>query len=188
MGEADGDLRAGTPYALDVQESLWRSGIALTAAVANARSTPQWTASRAPSPWTQWTRPGIALPVLLPTLTPGHRRALEEEARAAGFGALGTLVDPTAVVARSTPLGDGCYVNAGAGRRRGGRVGRLVSINRSASVGHHARIADYATLGPGCVLAGSCTIGRGAFVGAGARWRPGPRWARTRSWGRAPWW
>ena len=51
------------------------------------------------SAWFVWTR----------DLTTASR-----DAETRGFNSLATIVDPTAVVARSTTLGVGTYVNAGA--------------------------------------------------------------------------
>lgn len=109
-----------------------------------------------------------AMRAVVPLITPGHRFAVEAEARALGLTSFPALVDPTAVVARTTTVGQGSVVNAAAVLAAATTIGRFVHVNRSASVGHHNVVEDYATLGPGCLLAGQVRIGRGAFVGAGA--------------------
>jgi UDP-3-O-[3-hydroxymyristoyl] glucosamine N-acyltransferase len=104
----------------------------------------------------------------VPLFTPGHRHAACEDARRRGFSSPASLVDPTAVVASSTELAAGCYVNAAVTIGAAGRIGRFVFINRSASIGHHAEIADFVSIGPGAVICGNVKICRGAVVGAGA--------------------
>jgi sugar O-acyltransferase (sialic acid O-acetyltransferase NeuD family) len=115
----------------------------------------------------------LSLPVLFPLITPGHRASLEAEVRGLGFRTFPTAVDPTAVVARRSSIGEGTVVNAAAVIGARSRLGRFVSLNRSVSVGHDAIIDDYASLGPAAVLCGNCIIGPGAFVGAGATLLPG---------------
>ena len=110
----------------------------------------------------------LELSAVVPLITPGHRAAVEAEARALGLASFPALVDPTATVARTTTVGEGAVVNAGAVLGAATTVGRFVHVNRTASIGHHNVIEDHATLGPGCLLAGQVRIGRGAFVGAGA--------------------
>lgn len=110
----------------------------------------------------------LDLPVAIPLITPGHRCAVEAEARSLGFDSFPALLYPTAVIARTAQVGEGSIVNAAAVIAGGATLGRAVHVNRSASIGHHNLVEDYATLGPGCVLAGHVTIGRGAFLGAGA--------------------
>lgn len=164
-----------TPYALEVAETIWRRGDEVAALVDNLppeESTPGETdeeAIGAPllSP-AELSPDHLRLHVAVPLITPGHRFAVEAEARTLGFHSFPALLDPTAVIARTAPVGEGSIVNAAAVIAGGTALGRAVHVNRSASIGHHNLVEDYATLGPGCVLAGHVTIGRGAFVGAGA--------------------
>ena len=166
-----------TSFALEVAEVIWRRGEDVALLIDNLDY------GAGPPPSTEEPAGEIAAPVLrpaelspeqremsavVPQITPGHRFAVEAEARALGLSSFPALVDPTAVVARTAALGEGSVVNAAAVLAGGASVGRFVHINRSASVGHHNVVEDYATLGPGCVLAGKVRIGRGAFVGAGA--------------------
>jgi sugar O-acyltransferase (sialic acid O-acetyltransferase NeuD family) len=169
-----------TPYAAEVVEVIWRRNEAVALLVDNlpdadighgdlADADDQAGEFGAPV-----VGPGAigpdhhALPVVIPLLTPGHRFTVEAQARALGLHSFPSLVDPTAVIARSAAIGEGSVVNAAVVVAAGATVGRFVHLNRSASVGHHSVVDDYATLGPGCVLAGQVQIGRGAFIGAGA--------------------
>lgn len=164
-----------TPYALEVAETIWRRGDEVAGLVDNlppgkrtARGTDE-EAIGAPLLTPAELSPDLLrLPVAIPLITPGHRFAVEIEARSLGFDSFPALLDPSAVVARTTPVGEGSIVNAAAVIAAGTALGRSVHVNRSASIGHHNVVEDYATLGPGCVLAGQVRIGRGAFVGAGA--------------------
>jgi sugar O-acyltransferase (sialic acid O-acetyltransferase NeuD family) len=108
------------------------------------------------------------LPYIIPIFTPGHRLAAFEDADRRGFKAAATVVDPTAVIARSTKLGAGTYVNSLAVIGGASRIGEFVFINRGANIGHHVEIADFAAVGPGAILAGEARLGRGAVAGAGS--------------------
>jgi sugar O-acyltransferase (sialic acid O-acetyltransferase NeuD family) len=77
-----------------------------------------------------------------------------------------TLVDPTAVVARSASIGEGSYVGPFVFVGPGSRVGRHVLMNVSASVGHDSTVGDYCQVCPGARLSGGTAMGEGAFVGS----------------------
>ena len=118
--------------------------------------------------------PGIdrALCVAL-TAGPGAvRRQLHEAALADGFARFEALVDPTAVLASTVEMGEGCTVNALAAIASHSRLARFVQVNRSASIGHDVTLADFSTVGPGAVLTGFVDVGEGAFIGAAAVVRP----------------
>lgn len=164
-----------TPYALEVAETIWRRGEELALLVDNlpadheAKLDQALATAGAPVRAPGALVPGdLALDIAIPLITPGHRFALEAEARELGFASFPGLLDPTATVARTAQVGEGSIVNAAAIVAAGTELGRFVHVNRGCSVGHHNRVEDFATLGPGCVLAGQVTVGRGAFLGAGA--------------------
>ena len=162
-----------TPYAAEVAEILWRRGDQIEALVDNLPD------EAPPSPLGRIVRPSEltdherARPVAIPLITPGHRHAVESEARRHGLSLFPELIDPTAVVAVTASVSEGTVVNAAALVGANTSIGCFVHVNRSVSVGHDDVIDDYATLGPACVLAGHVHIGRGAFVGAGAVCGPG---------------
>lgn len=158
----------GSPLVIDAEESCARAGIAIVAGVRNVDAPVHVTdAVRviAPGELTEAER-GCAVLVVL--FTPGHRRAAFDEAFRAGFTQAASVIDPTAIVARSSRIGTGVYVNAGCVIGGACEVGNRVLVNRSASIGHHARIGEYAAIGPGAVLCGNVTVGRGAMIGAGS--------------------
>lgn len=158
----------GSPFVEEVREALLRLGWTARGGVANIETgfrpngfAPIVGRDEIPSDW-------LALPVVLPLVTPGHRWSLEREVLEHGFRSFASVVDPTAVLASTLEIGEGAIVVAGAVFGAESTVGRLVCVNRSAVLGHHVTISDYATVSPGCVLCGSVTVGRGAFLGAGA--------------------
>lgn len=158
----------GSPFVEEVLEALLRLGWAVRGGVANvetgfrpARLAPIVTREEIPPDW-------LALPVVLPLVTPGHRWSLEREVLELGFRSFATVVDPTAIVASTVVIGEGTVVMAGAVIGAETTIGRLVCVNKAATIGHHVKLSDYATVSPGCVLCGSVTVERGAFVGAGA--------------------
>ena len=162
----------GSPFVEDVLEALLRLGWTARGGVANietefrpARLAPIVGPDEIPPDW-------LALPVVLPLVTPGHRRSLEREVLERGFQSLATVVDPTAIVASTAAIGEGAVVMAGAVIGAEATIGRLACVNKAATVGHHVTLSDYGALGPGCVLCGAVTVGRGAFIGAGAVLNP----------------
>jgi sugar O-acyltransferase (sialic acid O-acetyltransferase NeuD family) len=158
----------GSPLVVDYEESCERQGLAIVGAVKNVAA-PARTISPVPVYIAEELPEGLlSCPFIVPIFTPGRRRLAVEEAERRGFSRSFTLVDPTAVVGRSTTIGPGTFINCSVAIGGAGNIGRFVVINRSASVGHHAQISDYASIGPGAVLAGSVSLGRGATVGVGA--------------------
>ena len=165
----------GSPYVYDVAEILARLSWAVRGWVANIDDgsvpsdlTPVVPLADMPREWT-------SLPVVFPLITPGHRQALEREARGLGFQHFPAVVDPTATIASRSTVGDGALINAGVVVGARSAIGRFASVNRSASVGHDVVIRDYASLGPGSVLCGGAEVAAGAFVGAGAVLAPNTR-------------
>ncbi|MES1155891.1 MAG: acetyltransferase [Pseudorhodoplanes sp.] len=113
--------------------------------------------------------PSLAgLSCFCPLFTPQNRFIACREALSVGLQCRISLVDPTSVIASSTRIGAGTYINAGCVIGGEANVGRHVLINRAASVGHHGRIADFVSIGPGSTIAGEVEIGTGATIGAGA--------------------
>jgi sugar O-acyltransferase (sialic acid O-acetyltransferase NeuD family) len=158
----------GSPFVETAREAIWRLGWTVRGGVVNMETAfkpealePLVGADAIPSDW-------LDVPAIVPFTTPGHRFAVEREARGRGFQAFAILVDPTASVAHTVRLGEGAVIVNGALVGAAADVGRFALVNRGAIVSHHVTIADYATVSPGAILNGSVTVDRGAFVGAGA--------------------
>jgi sugar O-acyltransferase (sialic acid O-acetyltransferase NeuD family) len=110
---------------------------------------------------------------VVPQFTPAHRYAAQQDAESRGFVKAATLVDPTAVVASSTRIGAGSYLNSLVNVGAASKTGAFAFINRGASIGHHVELADFVSIGPAAVLAAGVRVGRGAVIGAGAVILPG---------------
>lgn len=96
-----------------------------------------------------------------------ERRGLIEQVARSGMR-FATLVHPWTRVSKTSSLGEGAIVSAGAVIATRARLGRHVIVNRGALIGHHVEVGDYATIGPGANICGSCSIGEGTLIGAGA--------------------
>lgn len=158
----------GTPYLFESIEIAHRAGIIIAGFIHN--------------------QPGVAPPdglmpiyhaenitqcprdigIIFPLITPGYRKLLEMQAREMGFAFFSSLLDPTAVIAKSAAWQEGFQVNAGAVIGAHSHFGRHVLVNRSASIGHHVEAGDFVSFGPAVVISGSCRIGKGTFIGSGA--------------------
>ena len=79
-----------------------------------------------------------------------------------------TVIHPSAIISRSSTVGEGSIVCASVTIAARTTVGSHVLVNRGVMIGHHTEIGDYATLQPGANVAGMCCIGTTAFVGMGA--------------------
>ncbi len=99
---------------------------------------------------------------------PRRRKKLAEIALEHGLKPADAMIDPTAVLARSTRVGAMSFINAGAVIGGASIVGERVLVNRTASVGHHCVLNDGVSLAPGVTLAGNIKIGSGSIVGVGA--------------------
>lgn len=165
---------AASPLAVDYEESLERCGLALTAAV-SLGSPIRVLARKAVVAFEAITDAHRAVPFLPCAFTPSRRRELFEQATEAGFSVAEALIDPNAVIARSSRIGDGSFLNALAVIAGASSVGMGVVVNRSASVGHHCMLGDFCSIGPGAVLTGNVRVGEGAIIGAGSVILPGAR-------------
>lgn len=158
----------GSPLIVDYEETCQRLGVQIVAGIQNRAGDVFLS-----DPWRlrQLSEVGDtlrAVPCLCPLFSPHNRRAANDEAAKLGFAISLPLIDPTAILARSTDVKIGSYINAGVAIGAASSLGRCVVINRGAILGHHSRIDDYASVGPGVVAAGQVEIGAGAMIGAGA--------------------
>lgn len=158
----------GSPILADVVETCLRRAVSVAAWIRNVDGpsyAPPEARVIAPS---DITPDLMGHPVLLPMFTPGHRRDASEEATRLGFKEAAVVIDPTAVIASTTTVAPGTYVNSMANVGAATRIGAHTFINRGVSIGHHVVIDDFASVGPGAIIAGGVRIGRGAVIGAGA--------------------
>ncbi|MDD4101919.1 MAG: acetyltransferase [Kiritimatiellae bacterium] len=102
------------------------------------------------------------------------RKKVFEQAATRGVPPV-TLVDPSAVVAPDTRLGDGCFIGIGSVVSCGTKLGAGVLVNQSVTVGHDVEVAQFAQLCPGVRVSGGCYLGEGALLGSNACTIPGIR-------------
>jgi sugar O-acyltransferase (sialic acid O-acetyltransferase NeuD family) len=158
----------GTPYLFECVEVADRAGFVIEGYIHNMPGTAPPEGLHPVYHEANITECPRGIGIVIPLITPGFRKLAEEQALEMGFSEFLSLIDPSAVVARSARWGDGFQVNAGVVVAANCKFGRQVMINRSASIGHDVEAGDYATFGPACVISGSCRIGRGSFIGSGA--------------------
>jgi sugar O-acyltransferase (sialic acid O-acetyltransferase NeuD family) len=98
---------------------------------------------------------------------PRYRRALHDKLAAAQV-ALGTVIDPLAVVSPSARLGPGCVIWPGVfiSSRTQLDVNVIVQIN--SVIGHDATLGAHSVISSGVSIGGGSTVGKEAFVGMGA--------------------
>jgi hypothetical protein len=115
----------------------------------------------------------LSYPFVVPQFTPAHRHRAYKDAQSRGFANPAALIDPTAVIASSTEVAPGSYVNSLANIGGASRIGAFAFINRGASIGHHVEFAEFVSIGPAAILAAGVRIHAGAVIGAGAIVLPG---------------
>ena len=158
----------GSSYLGDVLDSLDRLGWTVRGYVSNHPDTPRLdhlspvVAPDAIEP--AW----LAMPVVFPLITPGHRQRIEVEAAARGFRVFASVIDPTAVISPRSSFEPGALINSGVLVGANTKTGRFAVLNRGASVGHNVVLEDFVTLGPGAIVCGGCRLQKGVFLGAGA--------------------
>ena len=156
-----------TPIIVEFEETLERCGISLMAGV--SLGGPVRMLDRKKLVSIDNLPPDIRDAPFLPcAFSPAARSQLYRRALELGFVLSNALTDPNAIIARSSKIGAGSYVNAAAVIGAASRIGDLVLINRSASIGHHCIIGKHASIGPGAVLASNVRVGDSAVIGAGA--------------------
>lgn len=96
-----------------------------------------------------------------------HRSRFVTQVEAMGFR-FATVRHPTARISRTSTLGPGSIVSAGAVVAAHTSIGQHVIVNRGVLIGHHTTIGDYVTISPGANIAGRVTVGSGTYVGIGA--------------------
>lgn len=80
---------------------------------------------------------------------------------------LTSVLHPSSIVSRSSKIGLGSAVMAGAVINPQATIGKNCIINTSSSIDHDCKIENYVNIGPGSHLAGNVTIGELSDLGAG---------------------
>lgn len=92
------------------------------------------------------------------------------KARGARFG---TLIHPTAVIARTARIGEGCIICPLAALSAAVLLGDFVTVNGYSGIGHHSTVGSYSTLSSHVDITGNVAVGESVFFGSGARVLPG---------------
>lgn len=163
----------GSPVLVEFEETLERANIEIALGVSNREGTSYLSDPTRLIASSSVERGILDLPFIIPLFTPTNRKVAADEAAALGFSRPYCLIDPTAVVPRTTDLGGGSYVNAGCVLGAKSRFGSFVFINRASSIGHHAMVGDFVSIGPGVTIGGQVSLGAGCMVGAGSTILPG---------------
>lgn len=100
------------------------------------------------------------------------RRRISEELARQGCR-FATVIHPTASVATTALLGEGCYVGANAVIGAESTLGAGTIVSGSALIGHHCAVGAFVHVAPGVNAAGRVLLGDGCFVGMGANLLPG---------------
>jgi sugar O-acyltransferase (sialic acid O-acetyltransferase NeuD family) len=85
-----------------------------------------------------------------------------------GVDRLATVRAPSARIAVSARIGDGCIVQERVLISRDVMVGRGCKLNIDASLHHDVQVGAWCTIAPGARLLGAAKLGDEVFVGAGA--------------------
>lgn len=109
---------------------------------------------------------------LLAIGVPYARRRVAESLIARGAKFI-TLVHPTAIVASSANIGDGCIICPYSVVSDSARLGRFVAMNYYSSLGHDAAAGDFAVLSPYAALGGHAQVEHDVFLGLHASVGPG---------------
>lgn len=95
------------------------------------------------------------------------RRKIAETLRARGARLL-TYIDPTALIAPSSTIGEGAIICAYSIVNAGASVGENVLVNVFCCIGHGAQAGAHSVLSPYCSLSGDSTLGECGFMGTRA--------------------
>lgn len=79
-----------------------------------------------------------------------------------------TVVHPSAIIADSVSLGEGCQVLAGAIIQADANIADNVIINTRATIEHDVQVSNHVTVSPGAILCGGAKLAECCYIGAGA--------------------
>lgn len=97
----------------------------------------------------------------------GARLALAKILKAAG-ALFQSLIDPSAVLALTTEIGEGSQIMPGVVVNPDARIGQHVILNTASVIEHDVVIDDAAHIAPNATLCGGASVGEAALVGAGS--------------------
>ena len=95
------------------------------------------------------------------------RRRLYQMAKKIGLF-IPTIIDPSAIIARGTEIGEGTFIGKRAVVNAGTIINKCSIINTGAIVEHDCVLGSFSHISPGTVLCGHVQIGADSHIGAGA--------------------
>lgn len=95
------------------------------------------------------------------------RRRLYQVVREIGFR-IPIVIDPTAIIARGTVIGEGAFIGKRVVVNSGSRIGVCAILNTGAIIEHDCVVGDFAHISSGSILCGQATIGNDTHLGAGS--------------------
>ena len=110
---------------------------------------------------------GISAAIAIGGNKGADRQEIMSRFKAAGLKLPG-LIHPTAAVAGSARMGEGCQILAHAVVGPDVSMGNVCIINHGASVDHECRLGSGVHMAPGAVLCGCVKVGENTMIGAGA--------------------
>lgn len=84
-----------------------------------------------------------------------------------------TIIHPVAVIAKTSEIGDGCFIAAQAIVAPNAIIHNSCIINHGAIVDHDCDIGNWCHIAPNATLGGNVKMGENCFIGAGAVVLPG---------------
>jgi sugar O-acyltransferase (sialic acid O-acetyltransferase NeuD family) len=77
-----------------------------------------------------------------------------------------TVIHPSAVIAPSAKIGEGCFIQPNATISTNVQLGDHCLVNYNVSVGHDSVLADNVFIQPGARVSGNCKIGANTLIGS----------------------
>ena len=97
----------------------------------------------------------------------GIRQRMLASLKEAGFH-IPVIIDPSAIVAMNTEIGEGTLIAKRAVVNTGSCIGECAIINSGAVIEHDCRLGSFVHVSPGAIICGGVKIGDYTHVGAGA--------------------
>lgn len=100
------------------------------------------------------------------------RRRLYQAVKEIGFR-VPAIIDPTAIIANGTEIGEGTYIGKRVVVNTGSRIGICAILNTGSIIEHDCTVGEFSHISPGAILCGQTSIGNDTHVGAGSVVRQG---------------
>jgi len=75
-----------------------------------------------------------------------------------------SLIHPSAIIASTAEIGEGCIINPGAIIQPYTKIGNFTMIHSGSIIEHDCNIGDFCNIAPGVILAGWVVMGEGSTI------------------------